>query len=191
MASVYISYGWAEGPLLNRRFRQYLAKHDLQITSDSAQADIVFAHSGGVFTIKHPLRAKTIVLVGIPVWPHKSLVVSLAQKIWQDFHTHRLDRELGWWIYKSLCNFYYGLFHLNKTPTMWRGRRQLRIPVATAGGVAIIVRNRHDSFCTPNIKQVLASRGQWEHKSLHAGHDDCWAHPEEYIKLMLKDAKAN
>ena len=52
----------------------------------------------------------------------------------------------------------------------------------------ILVRNRDDAYCTPDLHK-LSFKGPRTFISLSGTHDDCWDTPEPYIRIIQEFTK--
>jgi hypothetical protein len=71
---VFIAYGWPEGQWHGKQLRNDLIDCNYQITYSPEEADIIIAHSAGCYLLPNSLRAKLILLIGLPNWPNKPLI---------------------------------------------------------------------------------------------------------------------
>jgi hypothetical protein len=180
--TVCIVYGFAEGPRVGRALQVALTEAGFTVVQDPAQADIIFAHSGGCFVLPTKHRAKLIIFTGLSYWPGKPLLVSIAQKTWHDLQAHRRAGQLRAWLKKTGWNLVYaGKVHHNAR--MLRGMRQGTAWQATADRM-IVVRNTHDAFCAPDITAMPFSHAKPIAIELIGEHDDCWLHPAPYVSIV-------
>src|SRR5262249_25082501 len=148
--TVCLLYGFCEGPRLAGRMLRALDKAGFAVVDDPYQAEIVIGHSGGCLLVPDDLPAHGIFQIGPPYWPGHWVLRSLIEKNVNDFKNHRQDRMTRQWADKFRWNLYYFwnmprnfamLRALEDSPS-WRGRR------------VTVVRNREDSFCTPDLKSL-------------------------------------
>ncbi len=65
MKTVAILEGWAGGPWHTRQFRQLLKKAGF-VVAKVEDAEIIIAHSAGIFDIPSNRQAKVIIMIGVP-----------------------------------------------------------------------------------------------------------------------------
>lgn len=66
-------------------------------------------------------------------------------------------------------------------------RSRLNLPRASQVRQVSLVRNAEDSFCHPHIQKILPLTSAYKLIEMPGVHDDCWAHPQPYVDLMLKE----
>jgi hypothetical protein len=182
--AVCILYGFCEGPRMGGQFLRLLAINRYHIISDPRRADVLIAHSGGCFLVPVDTAARQIIMVGLTHWPGKSIVRALLEKNWNDFRYHRSERKAGAWLHKFSWNLVYFWnmprnFHMlraRKRGDFWRAKH------------ITLVRNREDSFCTPDIAS-LPFVHKPEYIELPDQHDDIWLHPDRYVDIINHYAK--
>lgn len=178
---VAIVYGWAEGPRHAKRFRALLRAEGFSITRKLEDADVLIAHSGGIFLLPANMRAELVMLVGVPYWPGKHPSKSLREKIKLELMNRGSLRYL---LRKSVFNCLYFVSKPVHHYRIWNSWRHNLYPTSKESSF-IAVRNRHDTFT--NHKEVfnLASNNNWNVVSLDGYHDDLWLHPESYVKILI------
>lgn len=183
--SVFIAYGFCEGPKIASEFNRTLSANGFNVIKDMSQADIIFTHSGGGFVLPSGLKSKLVVLVGLPYWPGKSLVRAVNQKVMSDFSYHRHDRTAAKWIKKTALNVFY-FFNFKNNFAMLNGRGFYLKNLE--GHVVALIRNQEDTTTTPEFNKLPQSSIS-TYISLYGQHDDCWLHPEIYSKLLRELAQ--
>jgi hypothetical protein len=176
--TICILYGLNEGPGLAKKFQRACRAAGLNVIQDPAQADIIFAHSGGCLLVPPTNRAKKIVQVGVPYWPGRPRIVSITIKVWREMQTYRERGILAQWLRKSGWNLCYTV----NVRRHWRMLCNL-----SPSKHQYIVRNQDDSSCHPDIANMIVFRGPRTFISLPGGHDDCWLHPKPYIDLIQSE----
>lgn len=183
--SVYLLYGLGEGPVIARNFIKAAKAGGYTISSDIKKADIVFAHSGGCYLIvPAKTSAKLVILNGIPYWPAKPILKSVAEKIRFDYYQKKRSDDVGFWVRKTIWNNYYMLRHPVNGYKMWKGWRNKTLPLAVKNQKIIAVKNADDPFSTQAIYKELASVNNWQVLELRGGHDEVWDDPAPVLKLM-------
>lgn len=182
MKKVSILYGWAEGPGLGKKLRQELRKNGFSITSKAEDADIIIAHSGGVFLVPKIEKPQIVLLVGLPHWPGKHPVRGLRQKVKADLKSQSSIKVLVRKTFYNILYFIFRPFHHLRIYGRWR--RKIYPKDRTNSFVA--VRNRHDTFMHPEGSVELAAQMDWQLLSLDGQHDDIWYNPEAYVGIIKK-----
>jgi hypothetical protein len=185
--TVYVCYGFCEGPRIGRHLITALEAAGFQVVKDPNKAVIFIGHSGGCLRVPRSASLRLAVLIGIPYWPGRTLIGMLWQK---NRHEYVLSRENGsgkqWWRKLYWNGFYF--WNMSQNVAMWRALTQgLQKPSA---GKTLCIRNRNDDCCTPSI---------WQHTvlneaafvSLRGEHDDLWMHPEAYAAMIKTYYGAN
>lgn len=178
--TICILYGLNEGQGIGRAFEAACKQYNLQIVRDARTADIVFAHSGGCLLVPPDNQAKIVMQVGIPYWPSRPWSLAIAIKLWREIKSYHRDHRLQAWARKLAWHAYYA-------PNIVGSLRMLRNLSPTRPWNStqhqIIIRNRHDACCTPQVHQ-LHYNGPRTFISFPGEHDDCWEHPERYLDLI-------
>lgn len=178
---VAIVYGWAEGKGHAKYLRSQLRSEGFKLVKNSAEADVIIAHSGGIFLLPKHLRAELVILVGIPYWPEKHPSRSLRDKI-------RLELKnlngLRYFLRKSLLNCIYFIIRPLHHFKIWRSWKRELYPFPHNEESFIAVRNKDDTFSKQNEVTELAANKSWNVVSLDGFHDDIWLNPDKYIQLI-------
>lgn len=187
MKTVAIIYGWAEGPWQGGKFKKQLEQSGFRLSSDPRSADVIIGHSAGCYFLPEAVGARLIILIGLPFWPRKLLIISLLQKLWWEIHHHRRNSDLTWWLHKTIHNIWYTLTKPSLTPKALIAHRRRNLPSVSEGRKIILIRNDADTFCHPDIQNSLEAARKYHPVELAGGHDDCWMNPKPYIDLLLKE----
>lgn len=175
----HILCGWAEGNWHKRQMVQALQSEGYTETI-ATDASVIIAHSAGVHRLPNAPANKLIVLIGVPYWPGKPVLQSLMQKMWHDITSENLLRLAK--------KYVRGTWYIIKQPVLNIKTLHGVFGVGIAAKIptkAVIVRNQHDPFCTPNIPQLLPN----DIIMLPGFHDDCWPNPIPYVGI-IKDCYA-
>jgi hypothetical protein len=176
--TVGIVYGFAEGNLTGRKLRQALRQAGYRIANPS-QADIIIAHSGGYLVLPKKIRASSIIFVGANTWD-RPLLTSLGQKLHYDYLDRKAKGQMLTWFLHGLRNDWY-IFKVPHTCRLaWGYLRKPSQPPKLAR--SIVIRNRHDSYCTE--EQLLVWAGMGTYISFDGGHDDIWNNPGAYVDVI-------
>ncbi|HEX5448031.1 MAG TPA: hypothetical protein VFW90_02405 [Candidatus Saccharimonadales bacterium] len=186
MKTVAIIEGFFGGPLHTTKFRQALRSAGYQITKNRRKADVIIAHSAGIYAIPDNAKADLVILIGPTYWPGKRLTKRVAQHARTSKRYH--VKEFGWPFYlkKELLGLYY-FFRRHKY--MWLGvlnnNRLERIEklVDSPGRKTIIIRNADDSFTSPDYQKAIKRSGI-KFVDLPGVHDHFAMNPEPYIDLI-------
>lgn len=178
--AVAVIYGFCEGMMLAGELKRALEQNGFIVTRDVAAADIILAHSGGCWLVPSDAQAHIVMLVGVPLWPGRSLSVRMARKIRQDFIAFKRAGRLNAWLTKTLWNGVY-FWRLPNTARMFQ-RRNDRTFASVHTQTVCIVRNRNDTS-TPNLHEVV-ELPHASFVSLPGEHDDIWENPERYVRLL-------
>ena len=173
-----------EGPAIAVAFTQACKRAGFRVINDPTTADIIFAHSGGCMLIPPDNSAQTVVLVGIPYWPGRSLLISTITKIRRDFASHIQRHARRAFLMKCIYHVRYSMqlyrewlmFTQLPLDRPWNNRQR-----------QIIVRNRFDMYCVPSVFDAPFN-GPRVFISLPGEHDDCWSNPHRYIELLQSKA---
>jgi hypothetical protein len=176
-----ILYGFCEGPRLAGNMLKALDYAGYRITHDPYEADIVIAHSGGCFLVPHDLPARQVIMIGLTHWPGKSIVRALIEKNWDDFRFHASSRNIRAWLHKFSWNLVY-FWNMPRNLQMLRDRKRGDFWQAKR---VTLVRNKEDTFCTPDIKSLPFAHPP-KFIELPDQHDDIWLHPERYTAIIKK-----
>jgi hypothetical protein len=178
--TIFVCYGFCEGPWIGRHFLRTLRAAGFQTVRNPKQADIFIGHSGGCLRIPSGAKARLAVLIGIPYWPGRPLVATLYEK---NRHEHEVSRDNGtalqWWI-----KFWWNSFYF------WNMRQNLAMQRAMSKGMqpppvarTLCIRNRGDDCCIETIWQLPALKDS-SFVSIPGEHDHLWMHPEAYAAII-------
>jgi hypothetical protein len=180
--TVAFIYGWSEGNWQSKKFRKLVAHRGYTTVKDPYKADIVIAHSSGCYLVPNNIHPKQIVLIGIPYWPKKRAYSSVAHNITVGLKNHSRGTNFFWWVNKLAHNFFYIFAHPAATYFALTKMKPKNLPEHPK---VILIRNMNDTFCHPNIQKLLPKTRSYKFAELPGDHEDCWLHPEPYIKLIL------
>ena len=112
---VAIIYGWAEGPWQSKKFIKELKGAGFAIEENPIEADVLFAHSAGCYLIPPTIKARLLVLDGLPYWPGRSMASGVVHKLISELRYLRRNRGLTWWLNKIAHNGWYIISRPQKT----------------------------------------------------------------------------
>lgn len=82
--SIALLYGWGEGRGLGSALNRELRDNGFRVIKKAQDADVILAHSGGIFSLPVNPAAKLILIIGVPYWPGKGPLKSFREKVKQD-----------------------------------------------------------------------------------------------------------
>ena len=188
MHTVYIEYGFGEGPRMAGRFLRALEAAGHTVTTSASEATVIIIHSAGVFTTPQDAQPEYMVLIDPTYWPSRSFGWSEIHKFWRDLRTCIQRRALLYWLHKTAWNIAYIIrdFAIGRAQCMWHGIHNHKftdwLPVAPV----IVVRNNDDAWCTSDDIEITrkSTLPILAFHELPGEHDDCWFNPEPYVRLL-------
>jgi len=184
--TVFVSYGFCEGPQIGRRFLRSLEQAGFQLTYSPEQADIFIGHSGGCLLTPSSSTSQVTIFIGFPYWPGKSLITTLMEKNRREYRiSQRTGTARAWWAKLGWNSFYF--WNMRRNVAM---RRAMEHGPQTPAGPTVCLRNRDDDCCTPEIWSVSAFK-KCAFISLAGEHDHLWMHPEAYTGIIKAYYGAN
>jgi hypothetical protein len=184
--TVAIAYGLGEGPAVSKRLRAALSHEGYALIDNVSQADIVIAHSGGIYSLPTDATNKVVLLVGPSCGRRgRSLAWTQFNKVGQDLRFSVKHRRVGSWLRKSYHNAAYVARDPRAVKTMWRAAQSRGnfLPALNADQVAVICYKGDPWSGYIEAEQVEHNK----HYSFieHSGvHDDLWSNPQEYISVI-------
>ena len=184
MKTCAIIYGITEGPWHARRMRQEIAKRGWKYISEPSKADIIIAHSGGVFFIGKPKKHQTVLLIDptCPAdnHPHKHVRKFIA---WE-FRNTALSKEFPNWMWRMIHNVYYTAAHFPRNREIARRFREHSIaPVLQHPRTYIVQSANHGWYDGPTLRKQAEPR-HIDVVFVNSHHDDCWNNPGRYLDLI-------
>ena len=180
---VYIAYGWPEGQWHGKNLRKALIEHGFQIASSIEDADIILAHSAGCYMIPDKVRAKLIVLVGLPNWPSRLTIVSTYEKL-------SLEAKNAGWFQKTFWHVVYALSQPIRLMKTYKAFRKKILPSGKPGKI-VLVHNKLDTYMNDLVSNELAERREWNCINLDGQHDDLWQNPTPYLEIIRQYSKTS
>lgn len=183
--TVLILSGFAEGPKIERPLVSALSKAGFAVTNQCENAHIILAHSGGCFFLPKTTKEQAVLLINPPYWEKKSIMLRFMQKVSRDFKVHAQEKNLHLWIKKSIWSVLYIFLHLRKSiKTVYQAKNYNTKKLPNNKSVTIL-HNQNDAWCSPDIAQDATEKG-WDYVEMDGEHDDCWTHPEKYVRYLVK-----
>lgn len=184
LQSFFIVDGWSEGPWQSQKMQAALLKSGLNHAQRAEDADVIIAHSLGCYLVPAERQAKIIVLVGVPYWPGKPVAISVLQNTGANLAASWQHRSL-WWLNKLAHNIWYVATRPLDTYHAFTKRRPEFLPIKQPSEHILLLRNRGDTFCHPEVQQFLPPDNGFTYVGIQdRGHEDCWHDPEKYLNLI-------
>lgn len=190
MKTAVLIEGFSGGPLHTRNFRHTLGEAGFRVVKDKNSADVVIAHSAGIYAVPHDTMAKVLLLIGPTYWPNQPLFKRFVRHARSSGKNQK--QQFGWkfFIWTRLKQFFY-FFARNKY--LWLGIKNnnrldfLDRLTADPGRKIIIVRNQDDDYCSPEIENVCKTYETVRFVTFPGQHEDFVTNPKPYIDLLLKE----
>jgi hypothetical protein len=184
MAKMFIFYGFAEGTKLTNRLAPALRAHNIEITENTDDADIIVTHSAGCFLLAKKYPKKIIVMTNPVCGPRRRLPIVITKKIWSDFYYCAGHKQLLIWMRKTLWNLFYIVARPRRNILMFEKAKQYEqsLPEVAAKQV-VVLNNRLDPWakCIPE-DEILAKH--YTFVTRPGCHDDLWLNPKRYLDIL-------
>lgn len=184
--TVAIIHGFAEGPAISKRLRQALAGAGFKVVKDVREAQVILAHSGGLFLLPDNLEGKIIILSAPSIgYIGNSLVRTGLQKIWYDFRHAGKSGGIGKWLVKTFFNAIYIIGHPRTVKRMWRAAKKsgATLPAYHTRKV-LVIGHRGDPWSGHISAGEITKHVGYCFLSHQGMHDDLWSNPQEYISVI-------
>jgi len=192
MKTVAVIEGFSGGPMHTRTFRKAVRRAGFSVVKNYREADIIVAHSAGIYAIPPNVRARVLILIGPTYWPGRKLIrrVLAHTKSGRQFFVD----NYGWRLYawKKLLESYY---FFRRHRYLWLGVKnnnrldRLYELANDRSRQIILIRNHDDPFCDPAIQELFRDQTNVRYVELPGIHEDFTVNPRPYIKLLLEHAK--
>jgi hypothetical protein len=179
--------GWTEGYWQTKKFRKLLTEAGFEAISNAVEADILITHSLGCFLIPKNFDAKIVLLINPPYWPHRTGIYSVAEHFVAGFKMAKGQGAVSWWLNKILHNNWYFISKPKLTYYALTQRQLSNLPAKTKARRIILIRNKGDSFCHPDIQKLLPKTKEYRFVQFDGDHEDCWLNPQPYVDLIQKE----
>ncbi len=178
--------GWAEN-----RWKTHKLLDDLDAgggiqTKDIGQAEVIITHSAGGHVVPQNLKAKLIVLIAPSYIPGRPFVISTVMEYLMDTIYYFRRALIYPWLLKNLYYIFFGIAHPLRTIRVYRKVQEPLNLEALKNYRVLLIRNKHDFFCSPQIADEARKYSNIEYKELAGRHDHCWIAPKPYVDLILK-----
>lgn len=181
---VALLYGILTGHSVSRAFRSELKRAGHSYVKHADRADIVIAHSAGCFWIPELRAEQTLILVDPPYWPERSI----ADRVQSRKQSHKRFRDfnisLGRWLARSFWGMFYGIAHFRRTRRIMSFAHQYDLTSVLSHKRTVLVRNEHDDWLTPDLKDLIDNYPHVKLINLAGDHDNIWYQPRPYIALL-------
>jgi len=176
MKQIHIVPGWSEGKWHYKQLAKEFG-NEFALTSNTREADIVFAHSSGCYSLPEN-NAKLIVLLDPPYWPGKSIFSRIVRHVILDAPKQIRRYGLKRWLNLRFYNLIYAITRPWEHIKIWRSLRQT-LKISSKSSI-IIIRNKDDAYCGPQLEALAKiSKARFvEHEGLH---EDCWMFPKAIL----------
>lgn len=181
---VYIEPGFGEGEWHSRILYKSLEKLGYRRVATAADSDVVITHSAGCFFLPPRLPHQKVVVLAPPYWPGKYLWWCFLQKITQDILESYMRGKLLFFIRKTIWNCLYILRDIPKAIRIHFSARRHDFYTAFHSEKFVLIRNKRDTFCTPDIERLLRQKGKFEYYELPGEHEEVWMEPDDHAALI-------
>lgn len=189
MKTVAVIEGFAGGPMHTRQFRKALSQAGFKVVKDRRQADVIVAHSAGIYGIPAEAKAKLLMLIGPTYWPGRRLIKRTLRHTRSSGSYHLRKFGFRFYLWKKILEFYY---FFRRHTYMWLGilhnnrLGHLNMLIHQPDRQTLIIRNREDPFNSPELKNKI-SGSNLEYIQLPGVHDDYVTNPQPYIDLLKRE----
>ncbi|HSX43633.1 MAG TPA: hypothetical protein VLF59_06145, partial [Candidatus Saccharimonadales bacterium] len=161
-AKVAILYGVVGGPHSQVRLLRGLRAAGYTVVSGPAKADIIIAHSAGCLWLPESETDQTLLLVGPPYWPGKTIRQSAKERSRNNFRFREYGYPFRRWFIRNLWGIYYLIFEARRTRYIIRHMAEFNLEQVVQAHDVTIVRNNDDEWLTPDLEHLteLNSRTQ-------------------------------
>lgn len=182
--SVAILYGFGEGPWHGRGLRSELLAAGFSIVNTPETADIIIAHSGGMYDLPTGLSGKAIFLIAPSCGSAgKTWFRTQSKKVWLDMRFFARTGMLTKWIQKSFWNAVYLAGQSPRLPHLWRTHRSHTAGLKVTNANTIVVTFRDDPWSGYMTTDEIEKHADYVFIGVDAIHDDIWLRPEVYANL--------
>lgn len=187
MKTVAVIEGWAGGPKLTRLLRRALTKSGFTIIKDAGRADIIFAHSTGCYMLPGNIQAQLILLIDPPYWPDQSIVGRWVRMNKAELKFLRKQQGTRQFLKDKLWEIYYIFAKPRFSWSIAKNRSHLDFLDRLSDKPIILIRNKDDEFCSPEVKAALKSYMNVKYVEIPGYHANYYLEPQPYVDLLLKN----
>lgn len=189
MRTIAIIEGFSGGPINTRRFREELSEAGFKVIKNRQEADIIVAHSAGIYAVPINARAGLLMLIGPTYWPGRALLARLLKHSSDSrkYYVTKFGRR--YYARKKLLELYY-FFTRNRY--LWLGiihnNRLSRLEklISKPERKIIIIRNQDDAYSGKQIAQKIHAKNV-KFIEMPGIHDDYYENPKPYVQLLMKE----
>ena len=183
--SVAILYGFGEGQRHGRTLQAALLAADFAIAATAHDADVIIAHSGGMYTLPDDTSGKTIFLIAPSCGrTDKTWLQTQSQKVWQDMNYFLKAKMFAKWMQKSLWNAVYLIGQASGLPHLWNTHQQHQAGLPTIAAPTVVVTFKNDPWSGYISAKEKDKHPDYTFLTIEATHDDLWLHPDRYVELV-------
>jgi hypothetical protein len=189
MKTVAVIEGFTGGPMHTRQFRKALSEAGFKVIKDRKMANIIVAHSAGIYGIPATADAELLMLIGPTYWPGEGLIKRTIRNVRSSGRHHKRKFGWGYYLWKKLLEVYY---FFRRHSYMWLGilnnnkLEHLNKLIESGDRTVLLIRNSNDPYCSPQIKDKVKGSNV-KYAELPGVHDDYVKNPKPYIDLLLKE----
>lgn len=188
--SVAIIVGFTEGKWHARRLEKALRARGHTVVSDFTNADVIFAHSGGCYSVPLNLKPHQLVMLVNPTyWPGRSVPERGRVMVQQALRLLLPGYHPLYHFWKALHNVCYFFWHAGQNLAIIRHAPRYNLEQELQHKHTILVRNQDDPWLTPDFRDLQAIHPHLQVIELPGDHADCWLHPDRYIDLLELEVK--
>lgn len=184
--SVAILYGFGEGRWNGRKLRSALLAANFNVVDSPHGADIVIAHSGGMYALPEVAEDKIVFLIAPSCGqPGKTWLQTQSKKVWLDMRSFIDAGLFVLWLQKSCWNVLYLVQSIPRLPGLWRihQQHQAGLPLVNAKTLTV-VEFKNDPWSGYLRDEERAKHLRYAFIVMDAAHDDIWLNPERYVELL-------
>jgi hypothetical protein len=181
---VAIQHGFASGKRQSIQLQKELRAKGYAVVSQALDADIIIAHSAGCFWLPAAPTHQRILLIDPPYWPGKSVRQRSSDRLRRNFQFRKYNYGFNLWLKRNLWGIFYSLRDLKYTWDIIKHAQQYDLAAIIHSHQAILVRNDDDDWLTSDLTGISKANPNLTIVRLPGDHDDCYYHPEAYVKLL-------
>lgn len=189
---VAILYGFGEGERHGRELRKALQAAGFTMATSPKTADIIIAHSGGMYSLPKNTAGKIIFIIAPSCGqPSKTWLQTQGAKVWQDMQYFLHSGLFIQWLYKSFWNGVYLTAQIPRLSTLWRIHQKHQAGLPITNTTTTVVTFKDDPWSGYITAKEQAKHPTYTFMQMDAIHDDIWLQPELYVKLIRQQILAD
>ena len=170
-----------------RPLTKALERAGYKVVSDTAQADIVVAHSAGCFELPAIQPHQKLMLVNPPYWPGRTAQERFHSRMRRNFHFREYGYSMQAWLVRNLWGVFYAITEPRRTRRIMRAAPAYDLESVVRGRTVLLVRNEHDDWLTPDLDQLQKANPSLRMAHLPGDHDDINYNPKPYVDLLQSE----